>query len=347
MRPAPGLVLSAEAAVMPPCHAFTTYVARAAARRVRWIVTRNAQRSDHPRLSYPHRVTTASTWPTITSRRSACIAWISWSGTRQCTPARRPARDRHIRRAGPSTSATSGLYTRSTGRIRELVDGQPVVRASIRSIDDGWRRCLDPREGLVRDRSGELRADARPDHMGASRLARPGLPRDPARRRTGPAGVADGPPFARRAMSLRSFSRFLGVIPRARLRKYWHHGLRHDDWNIGVADAPVASFLAGHAMRDVAWAPVRKGRYSADPFSRRDPGALQESTTRTTPTSTGRARSLRRRWSRERGGERADPALDIGSHLSYPFLIETEGRRLLLPENPGNRDLWCCTREIH
>jgi hypothetical protein len=139
-------------------------------------------------------------------------------------------------------------------------------------------------------------------------------------------------PVARRAVSLRRFGRLLVAITRARLLKYWHHGLRHDDWNVGVAQVPLESFVAGEAIHDVAWAPVRKGRYSADPFGWWDPGALQilyEDYSH----QHGAGSIARRRWSRERGWERPEPALDIGSHLSYPFLIETEGRRLLLPES--------------
>jgi hypothetical protein len=142
----------------------------------------------------------------------------------------------------------------------------------------------------------------------------------------------------RRAMSLRTFLCFLTMMGRARLQKTWHHGMRHDDWNIGVVDAPVESFLARDAIPHVAWAPVRRGHYSADPFGRWDGGVLQV-LFEDYSHAQGEASIARRRWSRERGWAQSESALDIGSHLSYPFLLENDGRYLLLPESRASGKL--------
>lgn len=128
------------------------------------------------------------------------------------------------------------------------------------------------------------------------------------------------------------FLRFLAITTRARLRKYWHHGMRHDDWNVGVVDAPVASVLARRSIPDVRWAPERRGHYAADPFGRWD-GDTLDVFYEDYPHASGVASIARRRWTRDRGWAASESALEIGSHLSYPFLFEHEGRRLMLPES--------------
>ena len=219
----------------------------------------------------------------------------------------------------------------------ELVDGQPVVGATLRrsmgsadrvmTLRSGWFAAAPESYARTRDRLYMGVADwptqvCREILLGAGQSLQP----SPA------ASVA------RRSLELRHFACFLAIIAQARLRKYWHHGMRHDDWNIGVADAPVESILSGAAMRDVRWAPVHKGHYAADPFGRWHDGALQilyEDYSH----ARGAASIARRRWTRERGWERPEPALDIASHLSYPFLIEHEGRLLLLPESRASGEV--------
>ena len=140
-------------------------------------------------------------------------------------------------------------------------------------------------------------------------------------------------------MGLRPFFRFLAVMARWRLRRAWHHGLRHDDWNVGVVDAPVESFLAVDAVHDVAWAPVRKGHYAADPFGRwGDDGTLQVIYEEYSH-ATGQASIATRRWSREPGWGPSGTTLHVGNHLSYPFFLEHEGRYLLLPESRASGKL--------
>ena len=213
----------------------------------------------------------------------------------------------------------------------ELVAGESVVRAALERatlpgedalvLREGWFATAPESYARTRDRF-YLGAAGWPAHV-----CREILLGGAVVRRASPVR-----PVARRAISLRTFGRFLAVVTRARLGKYWHHGMRHDDWNIGVVQAPVASFVAGVPVRDVAWAPVRRGHYAADPFGWSDDRGAQILYEDYSHPH-GQASIARRRWSRERGWERPVPALDIGSHLSYPFLIEHEGRRLLLPKS--------------
>ena len=157
--------------------------------------------------------------------------------------------------------------------------------------------------------------------------------------RAGRAGRPDGPaPAPARSAVPRHVLRFLALAARARLRAAWHHGLRHDDWNIGVVDAPIASFLANEATPRVAWAPTARGRYAADPFAL-DRGAELQVHYEDYLHATGAASIARRRWSREAGWGRPAPALRIGSHLSYPMLVEHDGRYLMLPESRASGNL--------
>jgi hypothetical protein len=129
-----------------------------------------------------------------------------------------------------------------------------------------------------------------------------------------------------------SFLRFLAIAAQARLQRLWHHGLRRDDWNIGVLDAPIASLLERRAVSGIDWAPTRAGRYAADPFGRWN-GATLDVFFEDFSHARDQATIACRGWSREQGWGVPSTALDIGSHLSYPSLFEHEGRRYMLPES--------------
>ena len=213
----------------------------------------------------------------------------------------------------------------------EIVGGQPVVGATLGrltasasgvvTLRRGWFATSPESYGRTRDRV-LFGAAAWPAYvcreilLGASGDGQPS-----------PAVAVAGP-----ELSLRACFRFVTRLARARLRGLWHHGMRHDDWNVGVVDAPVATFLAGDVLHDVAWAPTRRGHYAADPFGRWD-GTTLRVLYEDYSHARGAASIAHRRWSRERGWERSEPALEIGSHLSYPFLFEHEGRSFLLPES--------------
>lgn len=213
----------------------------------------------------------------------------------------------------------------------ELVDGQPVVGVALdrltagpddgATLQKGWFAAAPESYALTRDRLllGAAGWPANVCHgirAGTADMEGPPSPPTAARPRT---------------LSAIPFLRFLSVTTRARLRKYWHHGMRHDDWNIGVVDAPVASLLARQSIPEVRWAPGRRGHYAADPFGRWD-GATLDILYEDYSHAHGIASIARRRWTRDRGWALPEPALEIGSHLSYPFPFEHEGRQLMLPE---------------
>jgi hypothetical protein len=108
---------------------------------------------------------------------------------------------------------------------------------------------------------------------------------------------------------------------------------RHDQWNVGRIDRPIASFLRPSRPASVQWlrSPNRSEFY-ADPFGAWRDGRLtilyehfNYRTNRGTIAAIEPARSA------------VGAAVQIGPqpavHLSYPYLIEVEGRLLCIPES--------------
>jgi hypothetical protein len=99
-------------------------------------------------------------------------------------------------------------------------------------------------------------------------------------------------------MRLRHVARLALVVSRARLRATWHHGLRHDDWNIGSSTPrrvvprersfPTSPGAAG--ARPKAGGPVRAPG-----------GAALQVYYEDFAHASGTASIARRRWSREKG----------------------------------------------
>jgi hypothetical protein len=108
--------------------------------------------------------------------------------------------------------------------------------------------------------------------------------------------------------------------------------LRHDQWNIGIVDAPIERFLDPEFKPGVRWLPRQpRGRIAADPFAIRFNG------------STGIVyESLDDREQRGRifatmvpdEGEPMPPreVIEAPVHLSYPYLVEDGGVLYCVPE---------------
>ncbi len=109
---------------------------------------------------------------------------------------------------------------------------------------------------------------------------------------------------------------------------------RHDQWNVGVIDRPISSFLqAGLAAAPVAWLKAsHRDEFKADPFGIRRDGHLtilyEHFSYR---TNRGTIAAV------DPAGDAGGAAVRIGPkpavHLSYPYLIEVEGRLLCIPES--------------
>lgn len=215
--------------------------------------------------------------------------------------------------------------------VREILGRQPTIAAVL-------RRQAGRTDGGVVLREGRFRVA--PESLGLTRdrcmlgaAPWPALVCREIRMGTMHEGATPAPRPAARSLDtgLGSFLRFLAITAQARLQQLWHHGLRRDDWNIGVLDAPIASLLQRPAVAGIDWAPARRGRYAADPFGRWNDATLDvffEDFSHARDQATIACRG----WSREQGWGAPSTALDIGSHLSYPSLFEHEGRRFMLPE---------------
>ncbi len=100
-------------------------------------------------------------------------------------------------------------------------------------------------------------------------------------------------------------------------------------WSVGIADAPIESFLSGNVPA-VVWAKEQgRGRYLADPFAIEHDGrtmALVEDYHYATHRGVISAVDLNGRRARAR------VVLDTGVHASYPYLFEHDGSIYCVPE---------------
>jgi hypothetical protein len=107
--------------------------------------------------------------------------------------------------------------------------------------------------------------------------------------------------------------------------------LRHEQWNVGIVDAPISCFLSSNNRDRVRWLPgLARSEFRADPFGLIRDGrlivlceqldyhdfvgkivAIDVSNNAVTPVSIGPTPSV---------------------HMSYPFLLELEGHTFCVPE---------------
>jgi len=119
----------------------------------------------------------------------------------------------------------------------------------------------------------------------------------------------------------------------------WRSLFRHDQWNVGVVEQPVAAFLNPQKRAPVRWLPATKrAELRADPF-----GMLRD----------GRLTILCEHFSYHdhRGfivaiESMSDPhsvRVAIGPvpavHMSYPFLLEADERMLCIPETSAAQEI--------
>ena len=107
--------------------------------------------------------------------------------------------------------------------------------------------------------------------------------------------------------------------------------VRHDGWNVGIADAPIERMLGPDTDYAITWLPARPGLFAADPFGVERDGVLHiffeeydQQAARGTISHVAVAAD-------GTIGE-PEPVLDPGVHASYPFLVEDEGTLFMLPE---------------
>jgi hypothetical protein len=108
--------------------------------------------------------------------------------------------------------------------------------------------------------------------------------------------------------------------------------LLEEKWTLGILDRPVTTFLSNTCLADVRWLPeLPGGDYLADPMGLASRGDIV----------------LAERYDARRGlgciaAVKVNPPNDArivrdeGVHLSYPLLVEEEGRRYCIPEQAVN-----------
>jgi hypothetical protein len=114
---------------------------------------------------------------------------------------------------------------------------------------------------------------------------------------------------------------------------------RHADWNIGVAHAPIGAFLQPNARPLVSWfPPTKRGKFLADPFA-----VVRDGTTYILceefdyAANKGRIVSFELTdWLHPSGPK---VAIELPTHISYPYLIEYQGAIYCTPETHQAREI--------
>ncbi len=154
------------------------------------------------------------------------------------------------------------------------------------------------------------RIDSEPGHAAE---ARTGRPRRQGRGAGVPRPVLEVAAMARRGLSVASTF------------------TRHDDWHIGIVDAPIETVVASEGEMSITWLASRPNRFAADPFGLERDGVLHLFFE---DYDQHLARGTISHLEIAADGTASDPepVLDPGVHTSYPFLVEDEGSVFLLPE---------------
>lgn len=121
------------------------------------------------------------------------------------------------------------------------------------------------------------------------------------------------------------------LIARQAVRMRARALLRHDEWNVGlIHGSSPESLLDRHGS--TAWLPRRRGRFAADPFLARD-GASIHLFVEDYRHRSGRGHISRLEIGPSGSVGPARPVLAMGTHLSYPFLVQTPDGLAMVPES--------------
>lgn len=155
---------------------------------------------------------------------------------------------------------------------------------------------------------------------------------EPGQAMPGSAGTTGRPPGAR--------SRAVAAVPRRALRaaattrrvlRVADTVLRHDDWRIGVIEAPIREVVDAAGRLPIRWLAASNGRFAADPFGLERDGVLHVFFEE---YDHALSRGIISHLAIAADGTASEPeaVLDAGVHASYPFVVEDGGSTFLLPE---------------
>lgn len=108
--------------------------------------------------------------------------------------------------------------------------------------------------------------------------------------------------------------------------------VRVEDWNIGLVLQPISDFLRHENKPEAMWLPnPGKGKYLADPF-----GVIRGGRTfilcEEFEYSIGKGRIVCFEESRSHTFVRSNVAIQLPIHVSYPYLLESDGEIYCIPE---------------
>ncbi len=130
-----------------------------------------------------------------------------------------------------------------------------------------------------------------------------------------------------------TFLRFLVRQFRNKLRFHRAGLTEHEEWNVGVLYQPIHRLLEERPSLNVRWLPPpAKGSFRADPFGFLDPEGNLQVLYEKYEHAQGKGEIARLRPKRDNSLKRSRTVLELPAHLSYPFVLEHEGRVLVVPE---------------
>lgn len=121
----------------------------------------------------------------------------------------------------------------------------------------------------------------------------------------------------------------------------------HEEWNIGVLPHPISVLVQDDPQVNVRWLPPpADGQYRADPFGYQADGRLNVLYEKFDQEA-GKASIARLRPKRDGDLKRSRTMMETAGHLSYPFVIEHEGRIHVVPEqaSTGHVELYTLSVE--
>lgn len=130
-----------------------------------------------------------------------------------------------------------------------------------------------------------------------------------------------------------TFLRFLLVQMRNKMR-FHRAGLNeHEEWNIGVLYQPIHRLLEEKPSMNVRWLPApARGTFRADPFGFVDGEGQLHVLYEKYDHAQAKGEIARLRPKRDNVLKRSRTLLDLPQHLSYPFVLQHEGRTCVIPE---------------
>jgi hypothetical protein len=112
---------------------------------------------------------------------------------------------------------------------------------------------------------------------------------------------------------------------------------RHEEWNIGIANVPISSFVNAKTLPEIQWLPSRtQGHYVADPFGIVD-GNLMVIQCEEFDYWTSRGIISKLAGQDVASIVACGPVFDMQHHLSYPYLLRHEGEHYCIPESSEAR----------